>query len=57
MEIVKYFLKKSAEVNACNSDNEKSLIYASFKGHFEIVKYLVENRADVNFDGKKDKKG
>ena len=37
-----------ADVNAKNKDGSTALLFASFKGHLEILKYVVENGADLN---------
>ena len=45
---VKECLANGADVNA---DDGRALRYASNNGHFEIVKYLVKNGADVKNSG------
>ena len=44
---VKSLIKQGANVNAKNDGGWTALMWASDKGHFEIVKYLVKG-ADIN---------
>ena len=40
-------LAKGAVVNAQNRTGETALMYAAWRGHSEIVKLLLEHRADA----------
>ncbi|XP_071088434.1 26S proteasome non-ATPase regulatory subunit 10-like [Haliotis cracherodii] len=42
----------NTEVNCLDSVDESPLFLASRRGHFDIVKFLVERGADVNFGGR-----
>ena len=42
-------VRNGADVNVTNNKNkDTALVWASLSGHLEIVKYLVQNGADVN---------
>lgn len=41
-------LENCADINAKDNNGWKALIWASNKGHLEIVKYLAENGADID---------
>ena len=47
--LVKKLIKRGADVNGFNKNNQTPLIYACDKGHLQIVKYLVKHGADVNY--------
>ena len=42
--MVKYFLKNGVD---CKRDDNKAMLRACLRGHFEIVKYLVENGSQI----------
>lgn len=46
--VVELCTKNKNLINYINKKNKSGLIYASKCGHFDIVKYLVENGADLN---------
>ncbi len=48
LEIVRFFIKNGADVNAQSRFRHTPLALASEKGYFEIAKLLIENGADVN---------
>lgn len=48
LEIVKFLISKSADINSHTENRSTPLRAASFDGDLEIVKFLVENGADVN---------
>jgi len=52
--ILKYIIKKGANVNYQNTKGETALIRAVMKGAKDNVKILIENNADINL---KDKNG
>ena len=48
LEIIKYLVKKGANVNAKDDDGSTALIEACGFGDLEIIKYLVKKGANVN---------
>lgn len=48
LEMVKYLLNRSAEVDGASNSGSTPLIVASFYKNFEIIKTLVKHGADVN---------
>jgi ankyrin repeat protein len=48
LNIVKHLLKYAANVNAKENGNATPLHLAVHRSHHEIVKFLLDNRADVN---------
>ena len=50
-QITSLIKDQGINVNGKNEYGETALIYASEKGHLDIVKYLVDNGADVNEKG------
>ena len=46
MPTVKYSIEHSAHVNVIIGNT--ALDFSSLKGYFEIVKYLVKNKANIN---------
>jgi hypothetical protein len=55
LDEVKAALAGGANVNDKDDDGETALNRAADEGHFEIVKFLVENGADLNNKGTNDK--
>ena len=47
---VKTFIKQGADINYYVEYRGTPLNFASINGHLEIVKYLVENGADIHFN-------
>jgi len=50
LDLVKEALKEGADINAHdkNHGDYTALMYAAWRGHTSIVKYLVDNKANVN---------
>ena len=48
LDIVKYLIKKGANVNTRNRKNQMPLHLAVHNAHKEIIKYLVKHGADMN---------
>ncbi|XP_059168441.1 serine/threonine-protein phosphatase 6 regulatory ankyrin repeat subunit B-like [Physella acuta] len=48
VEITNYLIDAGADVNFINSDGESVLCRSATKGHFDIVKLLLERGAEVN---------
>ena len=48
LEKVQECIENSADVSAKNKKGKTALRFASQNGHLDIVKYLVENGADIN---------
>jgi len=46
--IIKYLIKKGANVNAINENDEYPLYLATLKNSTNIVMYLIEKRANIN---------
>ncbi|MEN8220382.1 MAG: ankyrin repeat domain-containing protein [Pseudomonadota bacterium] len=49
-QTVKKLLEKGVNVNVKNSNGMTPLHYASYKGHFDIARLLLQNSADVNIE-------
>lgn len=47
LKIVKLLVNKGAKVNSTTRTNSTPLRAACFDGHYDIVKYLVKNKADI----------
>lgn len=47
--IISYLIKHGVRVNATDQENETPLLVATKQGNNNIVTYLIENGADVNF--------
>ena len=45
---IEYLIEQGADVNYEVTGDETPLINAAWSGHFDIVKLLVDNGADVN---------
>ncbi|XP_059168430.1 serine/threonine-protein phosphatase 6 regulatory ankyrin repeat subunit B-like [Physella acuta] len=50
-EITKSLVEAGADVNLLNSDGESVLGKSVFKGHLDIVEFLLEKGANVNYPG------
>ena len=52
IEIVKLLLKNNVDINCTNIYGNTSLIFATIKGHYIMVKLLLENNArkDITLD-------
>lgn len=50
LDIVKYLLSKGIDMNDEYNGNNFSLYYACRYGHAKIVKILIENNANINYD-------
>jgi len=48
-EQVKELVEKGVNVNAKDTDNANILMWASYKGDLQLVKFLVDNRADYKY--------
>lgn len=48
LEIVKYLIKKEADIDAKNRKNQTPLHLAVHNAHKHIIEYLVESGADIN---------
>ena len=48
LSLVKYCLKKGCDVSTVSTDHEAPLISAIYSRQFRIVKFLVENGADIH---------
>ncbi|XP_076466766.1 uncharacterized protein LOC143298006 [Babylonia areolata] len=49
---VEQLVRKGADVNARSSDGMTPLAVAAFWGYADIVKFLLENRADINLSNR-----
>jgi len=50
MEIMlKYYLRENMDVDLCDKNRWTSLMHGTWEGHIEVVKLLVENQANLNF--------
>ena len=47
-EVIEYFLKKGVNVDSKDPNGNTALVHASLLNQLNIVKYLLENGADVN---------
>lgn len=50
LDRVKKLIVEGDDINKKNSYNANPLWWASHEGHIEVVKFLVENNANVNQD-------
>jgi len=41
-------VNQRADINAKNNNDWTPLHYASYRGHFSVVEYLVNQKADIN---------
>jgi len=48
-EKIKSLIAAGQDVNTKNKDGESAFLWASVKGHREVVELLIQNGADVNF--------
>ena len=49
LDFVKYLLNKGFDINLFSSEFHSPLIYAIFRDHIEVVKYLISNGANTNY--------
>ena len=49
--VVKYLIKKGANINVKDNNGRILLFTAFYRGNLEIVKYLIENGADIDAEG------
>jgi len=52
LEIVMYLVEHGADVNKADNNGITPLMYASMKGYYDIVEYLIENNAIIDFKSK-----
>ena len=45
--VVKYLVRKNADVNSTTETGSTPLRAACFKGHYSVVKFLTQNKADI----------
>lgn len=48
LDIVKYLVAHSAEINLANVYNNTCLMISAYKGHTDVVEFLLKNDADPN---------
>lgn len=46
--LLKIMIEKGANINIQNSKGKSALMYAAKQGVYDVVKFLIDNGADVN---------
>jgi len=49
LNVVKILVNRGASLTATNYDGMNALKYAIMEGHFDIVKYFIENTDCINY--------
>ena len=57
LKLIRRLLEKGAAVNTQNRTGETALMYAAWRGHANIVRLLLENRADATLKNRQDDTG
>ena len=52
LEVAQILHERKGGINSQDRDNFTPLMYAVWKGHEEVVKYLLNNKAKLHLEGK-----